>query len=210
MKKWLKIVLSILIVLLVAGLLVFLISRKEVKSFNDLDKYDEYLSNLRDNSDAHSKLLIFPNKIEKEKVEEFEYLSVEGLFDGSYLFYIIVNYDDNSLKKEIERIKQIKRTYNGKDKFIISEENLKYPTYITICDGMDTYEYAMIDGNKIVYVFRQIFTANNKLDKKYELEYIVPRDKRDKYTPGYNMYYFYDEYGIGYMEGYEEIQVKSK
>lgn len=210
MKKWLKIVLSILIVLLVAGLLVFLISRKEVKSFNDLDKYDEYLSNLRDNSDAHSKLLIFPNKIEKEKVEEFEYLSVEGLFDGSYLFYIIVNYDDNSLKKEIERIKQIKRTYNGKDKFIISEENLKYPTYITICDGMDTYEYAMIDGNKIVYVFRQIFTANNKLDKKYELEYIVPRDKRDKYTPGYNMYYFYDKYGIGYMEGYEEIQVKSK
>ena len=210
MKKWLKIVLSILIVLLVAGLLVFLISRKEVKSFNDLDKYDEYLSNLRDNSDAHSKLLIFPNKIEKEKVEEFEYLSVEGLFDGSYLFYIIVNYDDNSLKKEIERIKQIKRTYNGKDKFIISEENLKYPTYVTICDGMDTYEYAMIDGNKIVYVFRQIFTANNKLDKKYELEYIVPRDKRDKYTPGYNMYYFYDKYGIGYMEGYEEIQVKSK
>ena len=85
MKKWLKIVLSILIVLLVAGLLVFLISRKEVKSFNDLDKYDEYLSNLRDNSDAHSKLLIFPNKIEKEKVEEFEYLSVEGLFDGYFM-----------------------------------------------------------------------------------------------------------------------------
>ncbi len=210
MKKWLKIVISILVVLLVAGLLVFLISKKDVKSFNDLDKYEEYLSDLRDNSDAHSKLLIFPNKIDKDKVEKFEYLSVEGLFDGSYLFYIIVNYDDNNLKKEIERIKQIKRTYNGKDKFIISEENLKYPTYITICDGMDTYEYVMIDGNKIIYVFRQIFTANNKLDKKYELEYIVPRDKRDKYTPGYNMYYFYDEYGIGYMEGYEEIQVKNR
>ena len=75
---------------------------------------------------------------------------------------------------------------------------------------MDTYEYAMVDGNKIVYVFKQLFTANNKLDKKYELEYIVPRDKRDKYTSGYNMYYFYDDYGIGYMEGYEEMQVKEQ
>ncbi len=71
---------------------------------------------------------------------------------------------------------------------------------------MDTYEYAMLDNDnkKIAYVFRQLFNANNKLDKDYVLNYIVPRENRDKYSPGYNMYYFYDDYGIGYMEGYEQ------
>ncbi len=211
MKKWLKVLLIILSVVIVCGLIIFFIARQDIKSYDDLDKYEEYLSDLRNNSDAHSKLLIFPDKINKDNVEEFEYLAIDGLFDGSYLFYFVVNYDDASLKKEVERLKNIKRTYNGKNKeVIIEEENLKYPTYITICDGMDTFEYAMVDGNKVVYVFKQLFTANNKLDKKYELEYIVPASKRDKYTPGYNMYYFYDEYGIGYMEGYEEIQVKEK
>ncbi len=206
MKKSIKILLLIISILIVCILLVLFLYKKDVKSYNDLDKYEEYLDHLRNNSDARSRLFIFPDKINKDKVESFEYLTQEGLFDGSYLFYIVVNYDEKEYNKEEERIKNIKRIYNGKNKYILKAEDLKYETYITICDGMDTYEYAMLDNDnkKIAYVFRQLFNANNKLDKDYVLNYIVPRENRDKYSPGYNMYYFYDDYGIGYMEGYEQ------
>ncbi len=196
----------IVAILIVCTLLILFLYKKEVHSYNDLDKYEEYLYKLRYESDAQSRLFIFPDKINKDKVESFEYLVKDSLLEDSYLFYIIINYDEKEFNKEIQRIKDIKRVYNGKNKYILKAENLKYETYITICDGMDIYEYVMIDNDnkKIIYVFKQLFNANNKLNKDYVLNYIVPRESRDKFSSGYNMYYFYDEYGIGYMEGYED------
>lgn len=205
MKKGIKILLIILSILIICGVSIFIINKEKIYEKKDIDKYKEYLSELKNNSDVHSKLFIFPDEINKDNVEEFQYLKKDGLFDGSYLFYIIVKYDEKEYNKEIDRLKKIKRIFNGFDKFILYTEELKYHTYITICDGMDTFEYALLDDNnkKIIYVFRQLFNSNNNLKDDYLLKYKVPNDKKDKNSIGFNMYYFYDEFGVGYMEGYE-------
>ncbi len=49
MKKWLKVLLIILSVVIVCGLIIFFIARQDIKSYDDLDKYEEYLSDLRNN-----------------------------------------------------------------------------------------------------------------------------------------------------------------
>ena len=200
MKNNIKIIISILLGLVIIISLIFIIKEIEkVERHNDVNKYNEYLNGLIYSDDVHSNLSIFPKNINIEDVESFEYLTSGGLFDGSYLFYIIINYNGEEYLKEVNRIKNIKATFDNNYKYIL-EEDLKYKTYITICDGNGSYEYAMLDNNKIVYVFRQIFYYDNNLDSKYVLDYIVPNKLRDISTDGYNMYYLYNKYGVGYME----------
>ena len=197
--------LIILAILLICVGIIFIIYKQEPYEKNDIENYEIYLKELIESEDAHSKLFIFPEKVKKDNVEDFQYLKKDGLFDGSYLFYVIIKYEEKEYNKEIERLKNIKRVFNGDSKNILFVDSIKYPTYITICDGLDTNEYAMLDKDnfKIIYVFNQLFNSNNNLKDEYILNYTVPRDKRDRNNIGFNIYYYYDEFGNGNMEGYE-------
>lgn len=202
MKKGLKIILLILGILIIIGLLIFLLSKTKIIEKNDIENYEKYLSELQFNTDVHSKLFIFPSKVNKENVEAFQYLRQDSLFDGSYLFYVIVNYDETEYNSEIQRLKELNRLFKYGVKYPIYVESLKYPAYITISDGYDTYEYALVDSEnkKIIYVFSQLYYYDSKLKADYLIEYKVPKDKRDTKRPGYNMYYYYDENGVGVMD----------
>lgn len=196
MKKIFKIIIIVGCILLVA-LLVFLISRKKVIVKDDIENYNKYLEELQFDTDVHSKLFIFPEKINKDEVEGFEYLKVNSMFNSSYMFYLVVKYNEKEYFEEENRIKSVNRIFRGGIKYPIYVDKLEYPTYVTISDGHDTYEYVLLDkeNNKIVYVFKQLYFYENKLDKEYLVEYQVPRNKRDNKKMGYNMYYYYDENG---------------
>lgn len=196
MKKIFKIIIIVGCILLVA-LLVFLISRKKVIVEDDIENYNKYLEKLQFDTDVHSKLFIFPEKINKDEVEGFEYLKVNSMFNSSYMFYLVVKYNEKEYFEEENRIKSVNRIFRGGIKYPIYVDKLEYPTYVTISDGHDTYEYVLLDkaNNKIVYVFKQLYFYENKLDKEYLVEYQVPRNKRDNKKMGYNMYYYYDENG---------------
>ena len=196
MKKIFKIIIIVGCILLVA-LLVFLISRKKVIVKDDIENYNKYLEKLKFDTDVHSKLFIFPEKINKDEVEGFEYLKVNSMFNSSYMFYLVVKYNEKEYFEEENRIKSVNRIFRGGIKYPIYVDKLEYPTYVTISDGHDTYEYVLLDkaNNKIVYVFKQLYFYENKLDKEYLVEYQVPRNKRDNKKMGYNMYYYYDENG---------------
>ena len=196
MKKIFKIIIIVGCILLVA-LLVFLISRKKVIVKDDIENYNKYLEKLKFDTDVHSKLFIFPEKINKDEVEGFEYLKVNSMFNSSYMFYLVVKYNEKEYFEEENRIKSVNRIFRGGIKYPIYVDKLKYPTYVTISDGHDTYEYVLLDkeNNKIVYVFKQLYFYENKLNKEYLVEYQVPRNKRDNKKMGYNMYYYYDENG---------------
>jgi hypothetical protein len=202
MNKIIKMLLIIIVCSLIVGLLIFFLSRTKIIKENNIDNYLEYLNDLQLNKDVHSKLYIFPSKINKEKTELFEYLRKESLFDGSYLFYIIINYDENEYNEEINRIKEVKKIFKYGEKYPIYVEGDKYPAYITISDGYDTYEYALLDeeNNKIIYVFRQLYYYDSKLKNEYYFEYKVPKNQRDIKRPGYNMYYYYDSDGVGVID----------
>ncbi len=196
MKKIFKIIIIVGCILLVA-LLVFLISRKKVIVKDDIENYNKYLEELQFDTDVHSKLFIFPEKINKDEVEGFEYLKVNSMFNSSYMFYLVVKYNEKEYFEEENRIKSVNRIFRGGIKYPIYVDKLEYPTYVTISDGHDTYEYVLLDkeNNKIVYVFKQLYFYENKLNKEYLVEYQVPRNKRDNKKMGYNMYYYYDENG---------------
>ena len=196
MKKIFKIIIIVVLVLLV-GLLIFLISRKKVIVKDDIEKYNKYLEELQFDTNVHSKLYIFPEKVNKDNVEGFEYLKVNSLLSGSYMFYIVIKYDEKEYLEEETRIKGLNRIFREGIKYPIYVEDFKYPLYVTISDGYDTYEYVLLDkdNNKIIYVFKQSFFYKNNLNKDYIVEYSVPKNKRDNKKIGYNMYYYYDENG---------------
>ena len=191
----------IVAILCVIGFMKFI--NNDVRVYNDREMYSTYLENLRKSKDVHSGLLIFPNSINNLNILDFKYFERDGLFDGSYFFYLEVEYKDD-FNTELERIKNLKVEYSDKVKYPIYEKYaFSNPVYITIFDGIDTYEYALIneEEKKITYIFNQIFSyyelgLNGELDP---YSYVVPIDKRDYRKIGYNIYYDYDKFGNGKM-----------
>lgn len=191
-----RIVFIIMVLLIITGCGI------NYKEYNDIDNYSNYLINLRDNTDAHSYLSIFPNEIINNNVEEFIYLSEDGLFDGDYLFYLVVSYDKDSYYNEINRISNITINYkNLEKKILFSKDGFSYPAYISIFDNNGSFEYALVDEEnyRIVYIFNQFFMWDKiEINKNYEpIDYDVPI--KDIKREGYNMYYFFNKNGDGIM-----------
>ena len=168
-----------------------LINREE---YTDINNYESYLSLLKNSSDVQSGLFIFPSSVDVENVIEFKYVKEDGFFDGSYIFYLVCNYDDISYKNEIDRIKNIFINYGN---LIKTPLYLNDNIYITISDVYGTYEYVIFDdsNNKVAYIFNQLLDFDDISDEYILKNYKVSKDKRDSNRPGYNMYYNYNSNG---------------
>ena len=198
-RKNICLIIGSFIIAIIITIIIVKVVNNDVNIYNDISKYSEYLISLRNSDDVHSDLLIFPEELNNYHVDEFKYFSRNGLFDGNYFFYLQINLDDD-FTNEVDRIKNISVNYNGIiKKPIYEKEYFGLPCYITIFDGFDTYEYALINEKErtITYIFNQLFSF-------YELGlsdflnpygYVVSIDKRDKKSLGYNMYYSHDKYG---------------
>lgn len=178
----------------------YMVLNFKIKDKTNIVEYAQALSELRENSDAHSGLFIFPENVNVDNVKEYKYLTREDLFNGSYLLYLVVNYSDEDYNAEIERLKSVKAEYPDaiKNPLYNKSDN---PAYITIFDGNGSYEYALLDSkNKtIAYVFNQLFEWKEiEINENYMLKnYSVNSNDKDINQNGYNMYYIYDKNGIG-------------
>lgn len=181
----------------------FMVLNFKKEDHTNIDEYNSNLTKLIESKDVRSGLKIFPSEINKDKVEEFKYYSADDLFVGSYLYYLVVDYDKDEFNTEVERIKSVNQPFRDIVKNIFfAKTGFKYPAYITIWDGNGTYEYAIVDeeNTKIAYVFNQLFdwkdtdVAEDYLPKDYS----VPSTSKDTGKDGYSMYYVYDEFGTGY------------
>lgn len=178
----------------------YMVLNFKIKDKTDIENYSVSLVELRENSDAHSGLFIFPDDVKVDNVKEFKYLTRDDLFNGSYLFFLVQKYSNEEYSAEVERLKNVKAEFpeSVKNPLYIKNEN---PTYITIFDGNGSYEYALLDAeNKtIVYVFNQLFEWDDvNLDENYMLKnYSVSTNDKDTNRNGYNMYYIYDKNGTG-------------
>lgn len=148
---------------------------------------------------GYSKLYIFPEHIsENVKVEKYLYKYDDTLFDATCQIYLECIYDDESLKKELKRLSNIKEEYRGKIQQVsYEEEAFRHPAFVTINANNHCYEYALIlDENKIVYIFLQ-FTNMDALE--FPLDYLPYNYEMDDDYKGESIYIFYDNagYGIG-------------
>ena len=130
------------------------------------NNYNMYIEGYKNNSDIHSELGYFPQKIESDHVLDFAEYNRDGLFDGSYFIYLKYKYNENDFKDELEKIEKIS---NKK----INDNNNQYVAYVLNDDGYNTKEYVLIDeDNKtMVYVFCQLFYSSEiNVDKNYFLD----------------------------------------
>ena len=177
--------------------------RSGLKIFPTEVEYSSNLTKLIESQDVRSGLKIFPTEVNKDKVKEFKYYSEDDLFVGSYLYYLVVDYDKDEFNAEVERIKSVNQPFRDIVKNIFfAKTGFKYPAYITIWDGNGTYEYALVDeeNTTIAYVLNQLFDwKDTDIAEEYlPKDYSVPSTSKDTGKDGYSMYYVYDEFGTGY------------
>lgn len=156
--------------------------------------YETILSQMKENSDIHSKMLIFPqSEVAIDYMKECNHVEQEGLFDGIYQLGIKCNYDDKTYEKEQQRLENIVVSYHNTQQVALSTTTESgYLAYITIYDGAGTYEYAMLDekNTSIVYVFSQLGNIQDIIGEKYV---VGKSDIEDKIIAPYNIYYFAEE-----------------
>lgn len=180
------------------------LSSDDYEEYNDVENYQLYLEELKNNSDAHTGLYIFPKEVNIDSVEEFRYAHEDGVFDGSYLYYLTVSYNEEAYENEVNRIKKLSVKFVEEKKNILyAETGFNYPAYVSIFDGNGTYEYTLLnkEKHKIVYIYNQLFDFKHEgVNEEYTpQDYSVSKDKRDTRSKGYNMYYIYDSQGTGTM-----------
>ena len=181
----------------------FMVLNFKKEDHTNIEEYSSNLTKLIESQDVRSGLKIFPTEVNKDKVKEFKYYSADDLFVGSYLYYLVVDYDKDEFNAEVERIKSVNQPFRDIVKNIFfAKTGFKYPAYITIWDGNGTYEYALVDeeNTTIAYVLNQLFDwKDTDIAEEYlPKDYSVPSTSKDTGKDGYSMYYVYDEFGTGY------------
>ena len=166
---------------------------------DDVNKYEEVLAKAVQNSDFHSQLYVFPKKVDVNSVTNFRYMERDDLFNGSYLLYLSVKYNQTQFDAELERLDSVKAEFNSQKatkpllKFVDKSE------YVAI-NRNSRYEYVKYDSEslEIAYVSNQIYEwAETGVKKEHLFEEVTIPSELDDGGNSYNMYYYY-EADIGY------------
>ena len=166
---------------------------------DDVNKYEEVLAKAVQNSDFHSQLYVFPKKVDVNNVTNFRYMERDDLFNGSYLLYLSVKYNQTQFDAELERLDSVKAEFNSQKatkpllKFVDKSE------YVAI-NRNSRYEYVKYDSEslEIAYVSNQIYEwAETGVKKEHLFEEVTIPSELDDGGNSYNMYYYY-EADIGY------------
>lgn len=163
-------------------------------SNSNVRKYDDALKEAIDNPDFHSQLYIFPENTDKGTPKNFAYKSLADLLTGSYFLYLVMDYDEESFNKELERLDKIEGHFlEGQTKPILHYE--EESIYLTISKD-NRFEYVKYNKEKfeIAYVSNQLFskmTAN--VQPNHTLPSLTIPSELDDGDNSYNMYYFYSD-----------------
>ena len=125
------------------------------------EQYDKAYYIREYGGDLRSNLSVFPDTVEKERVNFFKSSLMTGLFDTDG--YILLEYrcDEAQMAEEEERLSSISFTITHPDgqtftnNILYDPHSYAYPAYIATDGFGSTYEYALIDreGSRIIYVF---------------------------------------------------------
>ena len=125
------------------------------------ESYDKSYYISKYGGDLRSNLSVFPDTVEKQRVNFFKSSLLTGLFDTDG--YILLEYrcDEAQMAEEEERLSSISFTITHPDgqtftnNILYDPHSYAYPAYIATDGFGSTYEYALIDreGSRIIYVF---------------------------------------------------------
>ena len=159
----------------------------------DWEAYHDILTECINDRDFHSQLYVFPGSVEGKEITKFVFSQTSDLFNGSWLMYLGLRWDEEGFNTELTRLNNVKAEYKTGDiKPVIKfeEESL----YLTISKD-NRYEYAIYnrDTYEIVYVSNQLYEWDEIPVKP---EHILPSvripEELDDGSNTYNIYYLYD------------------
>ena len=156
------------------------------------EQYLDDIEKCRSNSDFHSQLYIFPEALNGE-TEKYFYMETSSLFTGDYFFYLVLKYNEDVYKSEIERLKNVHAYFPkfDKTKEIIHFENNSL--FLTIMKD-NRYEYSIYDNstNTIAYISNQLYTWEEaKVLPEHKLPDLKIPGEFDDGNNSYNIYYNY-------------------
>ena len=150
-----------------------------IRTDNNVEKYEELYYEMIDNLDFHTELYIFPKKIDTKQAVAFSAKSRDDLFNGSYLFYLLMKYEESQFNAELERLDAVKAEIEIPNNVVKTKKiikDTKTSQYVTISKNSN-YEYVKYNAE----TYENIEIPSEIADGKNE----------------YNMYYYY-EGDIGY------------
>lgn len=194
MKK--PIIVSLMLIPLVA------LSGCATKTNEDVNQYKILRNEAIENFDFHSELYVFPTEVNVANVVTFSYKTREDLFNGSYLFYLVMKYNQSQFDAELKRLDAVQADYEIREgvfrtKPIIKDD--KNSQYVTISKDA-RYEYVKYNQEslEIAYVSNQLFSwRETGIKEEYIFDGITVPIELDDGGNSYNMYYYY-EGDIGY------------
>lgn len=169
--------------------------------YTNAEDYLILLNECRNNGDFHSELYVFPDSIEGTEINKFMYQATEDLFNGSYLFYLALQYNEETFNVELERLSSVKAVFPRyeKEKTIIHFEDKSL--YLSI-DRNSCYEYVIYNKEsfEIAYISNQLYQWKDIpiIEDEYKLRDITIPSEYDDGKNSYNMYYYYLSNGDGY------------
>lgn len=171
---------------------------------SDANNYSLFLNQCRANSDFHTQLLIFPDSTNSGTVSTFSYKTTEDLLTGSYFFYLVMTYNQETFDAELTRISEVKATFpeDRGSKTILPYLNQNL--YLTIYRD-NRYEYAIFNKEKreIAYISNQLYSWTFvNLKQEHRLLSVVIPTELDDGDNSYNMYYYYEIFMDTYVGVY--------
>ena len=88
----------------------FLLGSCKTDTRTNAEQYQDDLKEYREKRDFHSQLYIFPDSLNGEIVK-YIISETSDLFNGSYFFYLVLEYDQETFDSELTRLSEIKATY---------------------------------------------------------------------------------------------------
>ena len=187
---------------------ILVLSLSSCVTSNHVGSYKVLYEELVEEVDFHTGLFIFPEDTNKGKPTDFYYKTVPDLLTGSFVFYLVMEYDEANYLSEIDRLSKIKQHFYIDDSFLTEKIDVTKTiihdeanhTFVTIARD-HRYEYALYNENKheIAYISNQLEPWElTEVNRKHIInDFNIPKEIEDG-DNSYNLYYFYtiDVFGL--------------
>ena len=148
-------------------------------------------------------LIVFPDEITEDMSDtEFSFYWKDTWDDPTVSIFLPCTYTEAAYEAEVERLEYTRKVYGGTVRRLMKDEGEKYPypAYVAIDNHHNTYEYALLSGEReITYIHTGWLERENV---KFSQEYL-PKDfmttQENPFLDGYSIYIKKIDNAMGYI-----------
>jgi len=156
---------------------------------------ENYQAAITKYDDMRTGLVVFPEKIPESATDTDFYFSYQFIWDDPKMeVFLQCTYNEEDYQAEIQRLeKNTKKQYGSSVRTLIEDEEgvFSYPAYVAIDGRSNSYEYALLSGERqITYIYSILNYKDDlkKIDAKYLPDNFDSRQQELGFGEGYSIY----------------------